>query len=262
MISIITINYNNAYGLEQTISSLLNIDRSSISYIEWIVIDGCSTDDSLQLLSDLPPYLNYRLLSEPDTGIYNAMNKGICLATNPFCFFLNAGDTLFAKTSLDSLFHELKIRQESDVILFAHKKLYQANLISRICPSKPPQSIPFGMPTSHQSIVYRTSILKSIMFDESYRLSSDFAHLCLLYTMRYNISVSPVVLSCFSLDGVTSTYLGFISGLIENNRIRSNILTWPFIFIILYDIWLILAALPVLLYSHLLKHVKSLLSFR
>lgn len=89
-ISIVTINYNNANGLRDTIESVL---AQSYEAIEHVVIDGASTDGSQAVLEEFRPRLGYAL-SEPDTGIYNAMNKGVRAASGDYLLFINSGDIL------------------------------------------------------------------------------------------------------------------------------------------------------------------------
>ncbi len=91
-LSIITINLNNAEGLESTICSVIN---QTYSDLEYIVIDGGSTDGSVDVIKKYADKLSY-WVSEPDTGIYNAMNKGIRKAGGEYCQFLNSGDWLVA----------------------------------------------------------------------------------------------------------------------------------------------------------------------
>lgn len=90
-ISIITINYNNKDGLIKTIDSVIN---QSFKTFEWIVIDGDSTDGSKELIESYQNYMNY-WVSEPDNGIYHAMNKGIDKAKGEYLLFLNSGDCLY-----------------------------------------------------------------------------------------------------------------------------------------------------------------------
>lgn len=89
-ISIVTINFNNASGLKDTIQSVL---AQNYDAIEHVVIDGASTDGSQAVLEEFRPQLGYAL-SEPDTGIYNAMNKGVRAATGDYLLFINSGDIL------------------------------------------------------------------------------------------------------------------------------------------------------------------------
>src|ERR1700753_3296637 len=97
-LSIITINLNNKTGLERTIQSVL--EQSSRDF-EFIVIDGLSTDSSVELLQTHAQQLNY--ISEKDKGIYDAMNKGIEKASGEFLLFLNSGDYLFEKNTIEKV---------------------------------------------------------------------------------------------------------------------------------------------------------------
>lgn len=97
IITIITINRNNAAGLKRTLASVLS---QSVTDFEYIVVDGASTDDSIGVINSQNCKLqtiNYKLISEPDAGIYNAMNKGIKMATGEYLLFINSGDELADK---------------------------------------------------------------------------------------------------------------------------------------------------------------------
>ena len=89
-LTIITINRNNAAGLERTLRSVAG---QSCRDFEYIVIDGASTDSSVEVIKGLAPVFGDRLkwVSEPDTGIYNAQNKGIRMASGQYLEFLNSG---------------------------------------------------------------------------------------------------------------------------------------------------------------------------
>ena len=99
-LSIITINYNNSEGLRKTLASVAS---QTYANIEHIIVDGASTDGSVDVIKEYENQLNIthstiHLLwsSEPDNGIYNAMNRGIRKATGEYCQFLNSGDMLAA----------------------------------------------------------------------------------------------------------------------------------------------------------------------
>lgn len=100
IISIITINYNNKVGLKKTIESVIQQDFNSF---EFIVIDGGSTDGSYDVIQEYRNYIDY-WVSEPDKGIYNAMNKGITIARGEYCNFMNSGDFFYDKNVLSSIF--------------------------------------------------------------------------------------------------------------------------------------------------------------
>lgn len=95
-LSIVTINRNNAIGLEKTMSSVAS---QTFKEFEYIVIDGASTDGSVEVIKKLELEFGERLkwVSEPDKGIYNAMNKGLGMASGEYVQVLNSGDCLFAE---------------------------------------------------------------------------------------------------------------------------------------------------------------------
>lgn len=107
VLSIITINRNNAAGLEKTMQSVLSQTRTDF---EYVVVDGASTDDSVDVIKRLAPAFGHRLrwVSEPDKGIYNAMNKGIGMATGEYVEILNSGDSLAAPDVVEKMYAALE----------------------------------------------------------------------------------------------------------------------------------------------------------
>lgn len=99
-LSIITINYNNKAGLQKTIDSV--IGQTWKDY-EWIIIDGGSTDGSKELIEQYQQYFAY-WCSEPDKGVYNAMNKGIAKAKGEYLNFMNSGDSFVCDSTLMDVF--------------------------------------------------------------------------------------------------------------------------------------------------------------
>ena len=129
-LSIITINYNNAQGLERTIKSVAC--QYCKSDIEYIVVDGGSTDGSLEVIKKLEREIDY-YISEPDKGIYNAMNKGIKFSHGECCLFLNSGECLLSSTSISQVFP--LIPRNIDIFSFKNPNLkhswcFQENAIS------------------------------------------------------------------------------------------------------------------------------------
>jgi glycosyltransferase involved in cell wall biosynthesis len=96
-LSIITINYNNKNGLKETIESVISQTNKDF---EWVIIDGGSTDGSKELIEQNSNYISY-FVSEPDSGIYQAMNKGIVTSHGNYLLFLNSGDTLIDKDTIE-----------------------------------------------------------------------------------------------------------------------------------------------------------------
>lgn len=102
-LSVITINRNNAAGLRRTIESVVQQTATSI---EYIVIDGDSTDGSVDIIRRYEPGIKY-WISEPDRGIYHAMNKGIKQATGEYCQFLNSGDYLLTPDVTERMLRDM-----------------------------------------------------------------------------------------------------------------------------------------------------------
>ena len=99
-LSIITVNFNNKDGLQKTIDSVIS---QTFKDFEWIVIDGGSTDGSKELIEKYSDYISY-WVSEPDKGVYNAMNKGIKVAKGEYLNFLNSGDVYYNTEALHNIF--------------------------------------------------------------------------------------------------------------------------------------------------------------
>ena len=106
-LSVITINRNNAIGLEKTVRCVAE-QRSE--YFEYIIVDGASTDDSIEIIKDYSQHLGTRIkwVSEPDNGIYNAMNKGIEMASGDYIQFLNSGDCLASDDVVERMYFALE----------------------------------------------------------------------------------------------------------------------------------------------------------
>src|SRR5690606_635289 len=99
-VSIITIVYNNVRDIGYTLSS---VDQQTYPNIEYIVVDGNSNDGTLEVIEEYKDIVN-KLVSEKDQGIYDAMNKGLALATGDYVLFLNSGDELYSSTTLEKVF--------------------------------------------------------------------------------------------------------------------------------------------------------------
>ena len=100
-LSIVTINRNNAVGLQKTMQSVAS---QSFRDFEYIIIDGASTDNSVEVIKNLEAEFDHlKWVSEPDTGIYNAMNKGIRMATGEYVQILNSADCLAAEDVIERM---------------------------------------------------------------------------------------------------------------------------------------------------------------
>lgn len=168
-ISIITIVYNNVRDIEYTISSVLN---QSYTEIEYIIIDGCSTDGTLDIINKYKDQIT-TIVSEKDKGIYDAMNKGLALATGDYVLFLNSGDELYDKDTIRCIVEKGK---GADII-YGETKLIdeQRQIVADRRHSVPDkfdwQSFRYGMNICHQAIYIKRSIAEP--YDLNYHLSAD-----------------------------------------------------------------------------------------
>lgn len=198
-LSIITINYNNKEGLQRTIESVLS---QSFHDFEWIVIDGDSSDGSKELLEENAMYFSY-WVSEPDDGIYNAMNKGIEKATGEFCQFLNSGDYYIESKVLEKVFScdaLCDVNYGDQWCVNSEGKVIER----RTYPDEMSLSYLFRNPLGHQASFIRTSFVKQHLYKEKYTISADRAFFLELYLSGckfYHIAF-PIVF--FDTDGIGS----------------------------------------------------------
>ncbi|WP_050855202.1 glycosyltransferase family 2 protein [Flavobacterium frigoris] len=198
-LSIITINYNNLGGLMSTITSVQN---QTWQGFEYIVIDGGSNDGSKEYLLRHNQYIDY-WVSEPDKGIYNAMNKGIKEAKGTYLLFLNSGDHFFNEKVLE-LNHAVLI--QNDLICFNLQMV--RNGISKIAksPANPCFSDLYTTSLPHPATFIKRELFNKVgLYDENLRIVSDWKFF-LLALFKFNSSYLKVeqTLSTFYLDGVST----------------------------------------------------------
>lgn len=168
-ISIITIVYNNVRDIEYTILSVLN---QSYPLIEYILVDGASTDGTLAIIHRYKDNI-HTIISEKDNGIYDAMNKGLALATGDYVLFLNSGDELYDKDTIQCIVEKGK---GADIIYGETKLIDEQRHIVGDRRHKAPEifdwkSFRYGMSICHQAIYVKRSIAPP--YDLSYQLSAD-----------------------------------------------------------------------------------------
>ena len=169
-ISIITITYNAGLHLERTIESVIN---QNYPYIEYIVIDGKSTDNTLEIIKKYESKID-RWVSEPDKGIYDAMNKGLSMASGEYILFLNAADMLYDSDVLQKVFTKTADADifygETEIINQAGKSQGRRRLKSPKTLTK--KSLQYGMCVSHQSFIVKKSIAPQ--FNLKYSIAADY----------------------------------------------------------------------------------------
>lgn len=204
LISIITVVFNSELFLEKTIKSVVN---QSYTEIEYIIIDGGSTDGTLEIIKRYEKYLSI-WISEQDEGLYDAMNKGIALAKGEYLWFINSGDELYSENILNDIFAQIDtlpdvIYGETEIINFKGQSL---GMRRHKTPKKLDwKSFRFGMLVCHQSIIVRSSLVENYVID--YKYSSDFEWVVRILKKSKSIHNSNLILSKFMEGGLTKQSL-------------------------------------------------------
>jgi glycosyltransferase involved in cell wall biosynthesis len=201
-LSIITVNKNNAAGLEKTCQSVV---WQTFEHFEWIVIDGASNDNSVEIIKKYEDKINF-WVSEPDTGVYNAMNKGIKKTQGKYCLFLNSGDWLFSPDTLKEAFNVIKDLDDADVYygdsLLSNFKLWEMPKHLLI------EHLYFQAALAHQSsFIKRSLFYEHGFYDENLPTISD----SIFFVKEFWVFHSRFVyigktISVYQGGGISSTY--------------------------------------------------------
>jgi glycosyltransferase involved in cell wall biosynthesis len=167
-LSVITINYNNRNGLERTVRSVLAQGPG----MEFIVIDGGSTDGSREFLEQQQEHIDH-WLSEPDKGIYDAQNKGAALATGEYLLFMNAGDTFYSSQVLKELSDAM---DSSSAVIYGNSEIIdKGSRTILVPPSALTLDFWYRSTLNHQAVLMRKDVFgKYGPFRLSYRICADF----------------------------------------------------------------------------------------
>lgn len=199
-ISIITVVFNGSSLIERTIKSVL---VQTYSHVEYIIIDGASTDGTLTVIEKYRSKI-HTLISEKDNGIYDAMNKGLSVATGDYVLFLNAGDELYSDSTIKEVFAS---SPDADVY-YGNTAVVdeQRNVLGdrRLTPPSTLtwKSFKFGMSVSHQSFIAKRSLCGTYSLD--YRLGSDIDWIITILKKAKKIVYTKTYISKFLEGGITS----------------------------------------------------------
>lgn len=204
-VSVITVVWNAATELERTLSNLSALDRSAAE-LEVVVIDGASTDGTPEVMERYRELISYGV-SEPDGGLYDAMNKGIRAATGDYLWFVNAGDTVYGTDVLTKLFgagepradvyygEALIVSPEGVALGLRRKRLPRGGLTWR--------SLERGMVVCHQSFIVRREIAP--LYDtQRYALAADIDWVIECLKRASTVRDTGSILSCFATGGVST----------------------------------------------------------
>lgn len=206
MISVITVSYNAITSIEKTIQSVIN---QTYPNIEYIIIDGKSNDGTTDIIKKYSDKISY-WCSEPDKGIYDAMNKGVKLAHGKWIAFMNAGDSYVNSDVIKNIFSK-QIPIEKLVIY--GKTLVHYNWGTYIITPNRLMEIKKCMPFCHQSTFTKREVLINNPFDVSHKITADHQ----LFLNLYNSNTtafeyySEIIADFDGITGVSSTQKNFLS---------------------------------------------------
>ncbi len=217
LISIITVVYNSVQYIEKTIFSVIN---QSYPNIEYLIIDGGSTDGTLEIIKKYKEYIDY-FISETDTGIYDAMNKGIRAASGDYLWFINSGDEIYDLNVLNIIFRNKAnfadvYYGETEIIDTAGKTI---GMRRHSTPKKLSwKTFKWGMKVSHQSIIVKKELAP--LYDLNYQFSADFDWVIKVLKKAEKIENTGIILSKFMDGGTTKKNLK--AGLKERFKIMQK----------------------------------------
>lgn len=199
-VSVITVCYNASSLLEKTI---LSVQAQQYDALEYIVVDGMSADGTADTIRNHATAIT-RWVSEPDNGIYDAMNKAVGMATGQWAIFLNAGDTFAANDVLSRIFAEPR---QADVI---YGDVIKNGTVTR---AEPPHNA-HRMYFCHQSCLTSIQVLRQFPYDTTHRLSADFKLYKQLWKAGKRFLQLPLAIANFDTTGVSNVHRS--EGLLDN----------------------------------------------
>lgn len=193
-ITVVTVCYNAERDIENTILSVIN---QTYGNIEYIIVDGASTDGTMQVVEKYKDKIA-KIVSEPDKGIYDAMNKALKLATGDFLIFMGSDDLFYTKDTLKTVslklteidaVHYGQVKWTSNGMLFWGKFNKWKFGISNIC---------------HQAIFYPRSVYIKYGYDTKYRVFADYVYNLNLIKEKFNFLYLDVVITLYNNEGFSS----------------------------------------------------------
>lgn len=215
-ISIITICFNDKDGFVKTADSVI---KQIYRDFEWIIIDGGSTDGTVEEVQKVKHYAAF-CISEPDKGIYNAMNKGVSHAIGEYTLFLNSGDCFASPKSLERVANKEWTADivGCDMLVDNGKRLFGYNQAPRIVSYQ--RLIIGGLP--HQSTFAKTSMLRGTPFREDLRIASDWAFWCQkLLKEHKTYQCINIPITVFDMNGISNA-----NDTLASEERRNNLLNY------------------------------------
>lgn len=219
-VTVVTVCYNSGDALLETI---LSVSSQNYEALEYIVIDGASTDRTSEILKQHSNKIT-KIVSEPDNGIYDAMNKAIDLATGEYTIFMNAGDTFY---SADSVLSALSKNTKSFDLIYGARIYSDQDKQRTYQEARPLETALIRMPYCHQSLFLKTIILREYSFNTTYRFAADYEQSVRLLMARKSYLMLSEPVCIFSAGGASESgirpYLETIKILMDNCKDKETI---------------------------------------
>lgn len=198
LITIITVSYNSVSSIEETILSVIS---QTYKNIEYIIIDGGSTDGTVDIIKKYQDRISY-WISEPDRGIFDAMNKGVEKATGKWINFMNCGDSFY---SINTIQEFVKLASIDNGVIYGDVNVVKGKN-EYLNKSSDIEKITRNLPFCHQSSFTSTVILKEKKFNLNFKLCADYNFFYTLYKENKKFQQIPLTIANFEAQtGVSST---------------------------------------------------------
>ena len=236
--SIVTASYNSAATISKTLCSIKN---QTYKNFEHIIIDGGSNDGTLDLLEQWSQQSNVTLISEMDDGLYDAMNKGVQLATGTFVVFLNSDDVFSHKNVLENVH---KCIAGNPLAVFFYGDIVYLSDDGSICrvwsPSKTQKTGVFFEQVPHPSVFIKNKLLKSLQppFDTSYEISADLKQQLILLNKQQVVSkhLGEQIVNMSIGGKSTLNFRSYLKGWIESRRAYNEVIGYGGAFFVLIKV--------------------------
>lgn len=195
-VSIITVAYNDIDGIDSTVASVLSQQYSNI---EYIIIDGGSTDGTLEII-ERSIENGAIVVSEPDDGIYDAMNKGAECATGEYVLFMNSGDSFYS----DDVVTRFVASEPHEDVVYGDSHFLWPDGRESLCKGDIANLLR-KMPFNHQACFVRTSVQNRLRFDPAFRIAADYDFILRTHKQGYTFRSIDLVVSNHHLDGISNT---------------------------------------------------------
>lgn len=225
LISIITVSFNALSTIENTVNSIINQNYSNI---EYIIIDGGSTDGTIDIIKKYAQNITY-WISEPDKGIYDAMNKAIKLAKGEWINFMNCGDSFYCEDTIEQVIEYISKNRNVDIIY--GNVIINSNIGKYMILPENLRNISIHLPFCHQSTFVKTSIAQKYLFDLQYKFVADYNFFYCIYKKGYTFLYINIPIANYQTgEGFTSNhmYQCILEEYKVGNRFFSKTTNWKY----------------------------------